>query len=135
MDLFGGIMTAIAGAFSVYSSYQSRKANKKAAKASRAAADLETQRKKRELDRLRGSQRVAYAKAGIKLDGTPTAVIEDSAAQGKMDIDLIRLKGDQEAGHYNSLADQAGINAIVGGATTLGTTDKNGTSFASRLWT
>ncbi len=137
MGLFAGIITALSSAFSVYSSYQNQKANKKAARAAEAAADGEAARKRRELDRLRGSQRVAYARAGIKLDGTPTAVIDDSQDQGQMDINLIKMKGAQQADYYNSAAKQAGMDMAIGGLNTVDnvfTPNKSGVSLASRIW-
>lgn len=121
--IIGSILSVIVGAAQVYSSVENRKANKKAASSARAAADLQAARKARELDRLRGAQRVAFARAGVKLDGTPTAIIEDSQDQGQLDINLIKLQGAQDADYYDSLADQSRNDTLI-----------SGVSLASRLF-
>lgn len=47
--------------------------------------------------RLVGSQKAAYAKSGVTLEGTPDDVIYDSSLQGEMDALLTQYKGDIEA--------------------------------------
>ncbi len=137
MGFLSGILSVFAGALSAYSAVESRRENKKAARQADVAADLQAKQKRSELDRLRSKQRTAYARAGVKLDGTPTAVIEDSQEQGQLDIDLIKLNGSNQADVFKSRARSAGFNALIGGAgTTAGLfgKDRSGVSLVSRLF-
>ncbi|NQW01679.1 MAG: hypothetical protein HQ483_18390 [Rhodospirillales bacterium] len=108
-----GIAQVIASAFSVYNAIDARSENKRVAKEVRASADRQAARKQTELEHLRSLQRVAYAKAGVKLSGTPTIVIDESQAQGQMDIEAIKLKGLQQARAYDAKAAQAGMDAGI----------------------
>lgn len=59
------------------------RANKEAIQVS---AELDIQRQKKAAIRLRGEQVVGYAKAGVKLEGSPLEVMIDSAAQAELDM-------------------------------------------------
>ena len=110
--MFASIFAAITMAATAFSSVQQHKAAKKAAKQARESQNLEMQRKQREMARLRGSQRAAYAKGGVKLSGTPTAVIDDSADQGLLDMSVIQKNGDRQVARYNSQANQSLVTGV-----------------------
>lgn len=115
MNLFKNFLSAFKDAFGAITGKESRDAHKKAAREAQAATDRLASRKQQEIERLRGKQRTAYAKAGVKLSGTPTAVIEDSEQQGQLDIDLIKINGQQRVNAHKAQARQATTNAIHNG--------------------
>lgn len=110
-----GIFDVIAGAFSIFSAIESRSEKKRAAKEAQAITDREVARKQTELERFRSKQRVAFARSGIKLDGTPTLVLDDTQTQGQLDIDLIRARGLQRVNSLHAQATQSGYDAKIGG--------------------
>ncbi len=99
--------TLIAGALGLYSASQQRSQARRAAREAQARADRQAANKQAELDRLKSAQRVAYARGGVKLSGTPTVVIDESANQGQLDIDMIKANGQQQVDAYRSQAKQA----------------------------
>lgn len=135
--IWGQIFGVVSSGLKVYAAYEDRQANKKTAKDIRAASALDQDRKRREISRLKSKQRVAYAKSGVKMDGTPTAVLEDTEDQGQMDIDLIKAQGEAKSGYYEAKADQAGVDSLfhtAGAGVDLFGEDKSGVSLASRLF-
>ena len=112
-SFFSGIAEVIASAFSVYNAIETRSRSRQAARQVRAASDLRVARKQAELERLRGQQRVAYAKAGVKLPGTPTIVMDETQTEGQSDMDILRLNGARQASTYEARATQAALTAGV----------------------
>lgn len=56
------------------------------AEAIRATTDLDIERMKKQIRSLRGRQVTGYAKAGVKLEGSPLLVMIDSTQEAKLDI-------------------------------------------------
>lgn len=56
------------------------------AEAIRASADIDIERQKAGAKRVKSTQIAGYAKAGVKLTGSPLEVMIDSAQQAKLDI-------------------------------------------------
>lgn len=108
---------SIASAVQQYSAYESAKESAKK------AAEIESQQKETELRKLRAAQHVAYAAAGVEPEGTPTVVANESARQGDLDLQLIKLKGDMRAEEYGSKASAA---LLSGGASSI--------QLFSKLW-
>ncbi len=106
------LFDVIVGAFSIYKSIENRTENQRRAKQLQADTDQAVAKKRTELDRLRSAQRVAYARAGLKLDGTPTVVIDGTREQGQMDIDLIKNLGQRRVDAYKLAASQARNNSL-----------------------
>lgn len=50
-----------------------------------------------EVNKLKGTQAVGYAKAGVTMEGTPTNVLADTAYQGAIDAAIIRREGELKA--------------------------------------
>jgi len=76
------------------------------------ATEYEVGKMEKEGERLKGTQRVSYAKGGVSMEGTPSAVIADTARDINLDIAAIRHKGRTAA---NKLEAQAGIDEIKAG--------------------
>jgi len=112
MSFFKKVFSFVGDALRVATGIESSRAYKKAARQAEEVANQQAQQRRKELERLRGKQRTAYARAGIKLHGTPTAVIDDSQQQGQYDIDLIKLNGQQRADAYRSQAKQSQIDDL-----------------------
>ena len=75
------------------------------------ATEDEVGKMQKEGERLKGQQRVLYAKGGVSMEGTPSAVLEDTAREINLDIAAIRHKGRTAA---NKLEAQAGFDEIKG---------------------
>ena len=56
------------------------------AQAVRQSADLDIQRQRKAARRLKGAQIAGYAKAGVRLEGSPLEVLLDSASEAELDI-------------------------------------------------
>ena len=56
------------------------------AEAIRASADLDIERQKKAATRFKSGQIAGYAKAGVKLEGSPLSVMIDSAMEAKLDM-------------------------------------------------
>lgn len=54
--------------------------------------------------RLKGKQIAGFSKSGVQIEGTPEAVILDSAIQGELEALLALYQGSIDAGRYNSEA-------------------------------
>jgi hypothetical protein len=67
--------------------------------------DLDVYRQQKAAKRLNSQQRASYAKAGVLLDGSPTAVLVDSAAEAEMDIMVTKYNADLEKRRALSSAD------------------------------
>jgi hypothetical protein len=80
---------------------------------------------------ITGAQRTRYAKAGVRMQGTPLEVMADTIEKVELDAINTRLKGKfaskqlktqaifarQQAGAYRSAGDMAMFSSILGGAT------------------
>lgn len=60
------------------------------------SADLDIARQRKSAASLKSKQRALYGKAGVLLEGSPTEVIVDSAAQAEMDISITKINADTE---------------------------------------
>ena len=75
-------------------SYNAGKSNKRALKRQ---VEIEAQRRKLEIEALIGTQKVGYSMAGVRMSGTPEAVIQDTQTKGAADIANIRESYAQQA--------------------------------------
>lgn len=74
--------------------------------------------------RLAGSQRAAFAKAGVKLTGTPLDVLAQTAANAELNAIRAALAFEQDAANLRSAGKIALTKGILGaGATLLGKTE------------
>lgn len=110
MDIF----SAIGSAFDLFSAVEARKESKRAARAAQKRAEQEADRQKADLERLRSKQRVAYARSGVKLSGTPTLVIDDTQAQGQKHIDWTISRNTERVHALNAKVKQDGIRIQKG---------------------
>lgn len=99
------------------------------AKAQKAAYDRQAQmttmqgeyeagRKQDEINQITGRQVALTGGSGVTLEGSPTAVIADTASQGALDIGAIRWGAKVKADTFNyegQLAKIQGQNAMAGG--------------------
>lgn len=67
------------------------------AEAIRASSEIDIQKQIKAKGALRGEQVAGYAKAGVKLEGSPLAVIIDSAAQAELDMAITRYNTETSA--------------------------------------
>ncbi|MCZ4280011.1 hypothetical protein O4H49_04425 [Kiloniella laminariae] len=99
---------------SLYGGFAEQKRAKKQAKLARWQASLDAQNSRRNTQRLAGQQRANFAAAGLKIEGSPALLIEETEQLGAEEVNNILYAGDQEAKAYK----RAGRNALIGG--TLG---------------
>lgn len=88
---------------SAMASYNAKLARRNAGIA-RENAEYEARQKRRETARLIGRQRILYGKAGVIMEGSPLAVIEETAAQGEKDALMIERGYAQQGSSYLSQA-------------------------------
>lgn len=110
---------------SVYSGYQQNKAAKAEAAALNDQANLAQAEASRsadiaqqENDRLRRSQKLAFIKSGVSLEGSPLLLLEQTRQFGKEQVQSILSRGQAQAGVLSTQASQAknqGRAALVGG--------------------
>lgn len=81
------------------------------ARAIQEATEYEAGKMTREGERIKGAQRTAFAKGGVSIEGTPGAVMEETAREINLDIAAIRHKGRTAASKMES---QAYIDEIKG---------------------
>jgi molecular chaperone GrpE (heat shock protein) len=72
---------------SAYGDYQNSKSS---AKSIKTQAEQQMETRKQEIRKLAATQQVGYAQAGLELEGTPQAVINDTYNTGIKDIQAIR---------------------------------------------
>lgn len=105
------------------------------AAAARAAAGLEEYKHRYRLGYMLGEQQAKFGKAGVVNEGTPLAVMEETAYQSELDAMAIKFGGDvavqrnlAQAQAYRSAGDtmaqsyqaQAGTSLLTGFSTGLG---------------
>lgn len=87
----------------------------------RLSADVEIKNIRRRSREIYSFQRAAYAAAGVRLSGSPAAVMKESLKQAELDIIYTNISADYgvaqyktQAGLYRSEGKQAKYKAIVG---------------------
>lgn len=113
-----GATVAGLGLASGIGSYNAGKSN---ARALKRQAEIEAQRRKLEIESLIGTQKVGYSISGVRMSGTPEAVIQDTQTKGAEDIANIR----------GSYARQAKNQLTQARANLLGSIANTGTSLYS----
>lgn len=101
---------------SLYGGIQQKKQAKKQAKLAREQAAFDAERKRIQTRRLSGQQRVNFAAAGLKIEGSPALLIEETEQLGYQEADDILRYGNMQA---KALKKQ-GKNALIGGALSAG---------------
>ena len=102
--MIGAILAIVAALVSagtaIYSAQQQRKTAQYRAKLAeeageevRAGTEFEKARAEREGKRLKSRQRAAYAKAGVRMEGSPLEVLADTQAQADLDEMIIKHGG------------------------------------------
>ncbi len=133
-----GLVVAIASAAtSAYASYAQAQQQQEAAKfnadiarnqaiANQQAAEVQAQQRETQTRRLLASQRAAAGASGITTEGSPLAVMQESAAQGAYEAGLTRAGGAYqaealfgEAGIQKHYGNQAGAAGPIRAGTTL----------------
>ncbi len=95
----------------LFNGFAERKRAKKQAKMVRRFAAQEAAISRRNTQRLAGQQRANFAAAGLKIEGSPALLIEETEKLGAQEVDNILYAGNQEAKAYK----RAGRNAMIGG--------------------
>ncbi|KLN61893.1 hypothetical protein WH96_06350 [Kiloniella spongiae] len=95
----------------LFNGFAERKRAKKQAKMARRFAAQEAAISRRNTQRLAGQQRANFAAAGLKIEGSPALLIEETEKLGAQEVDNILYAGNQKAKAYK----RAGNNAMIGG--------------------
>ena len=111
-----GATVAGLGLASGIGSYNAGKSNKRALKRQ---AEIEAQRRKLEIEALIGTQKVGYSMAGVRMSGTPEAVIQDTQTKGAADIANIRESYAQQAKNQLTQARANLLGSIANTGTSL----------------
>lgn len=112
----GGAVASAAGAVSAGQS-QSAMANYNAmvaqrdAEQAKVAAQFEETRQRQTAAALRGSQRAAFSKAGLQLEGSPLLVMAESQEEAEMDALVLRHSGSVAEARSRS---QAALDRLQG---------------------
>lgn len=99
----------------------------------RAAAKDSADRHRLKVRALIGSQRAGFAKAGVRMEGTPANILADTAAQGEKDALLIMHGGELRARDAEARAKAsrfAGRQALFSMPFTVGSTVLGGVTAA-----
>lgn len=100
---------------SIFSGWSARQNAKRNAgileEETRAAAAQKT----RDLKKLEGSQRLAFAKSGVTLEGSPLMVLEETRQQGTAEIRDLLMTGYRKAAGIRTAGRQAFIGGILKG--------------------
>ena len=93
-----GVGAAIAvGGLSLAKGIGDYNAGKSRARALKRQGEIEAQRRKLEIEELIGTQKVGYSISGVRMSGTPEAIIQDTQTKGAEDIANIRESYAQQA--------------------------------------
>lgn len=87
MAIGAAIVTATLGTASAVGKYNAAKSS---ARAMKRQAEQEMENRKQEILKLAATQKVGYIQAGVELEGTPQAVIQDTYQTGIEDVNAIR---------------------------------------------
>lgn len=115
-------MTALSAATSIKQGIDERNAAKRQAGLMEEETRIAAMNKTNDLKRLEGAQRLAYAKSGVTLEGSPLLVLNETHNQGTREIDNLLTSGYTKA-EYTRLA---GRDAFVAGVLNAGTTAMKG---------
>ena len=88
-------------------------------------AELEKYRIERRKRQLMGKQRALYAKAGVRLEGSPLEVLADTEAQFELDKAIVEYNKRLNVGRYKAQASmykKMGKQALMSGIIKAGTT-------------
>ncbi|MFD2205503.1 hypothetical protein [Kiloniella antarctica] len=107
---------------SLFKGFAEQKRAKKQAKLARRQAALDARVSQRNTQRLAGQQRANFAAAGLKIEGSPALLIEETENLGAEEVSNILYAGDQQAKAYK----RAGRNSAIGGFLNAGTSYLNG---------
>ncbi len=86
MAIGAAVGTAVLGTVSAIGQYNQAKSSARAAKRK---AEQEMETRKEEILKLAATQKVGYVQAGLELEGTPQAVIQDTYNTGIEDVKAI----------------------------------------------
>lgn len=112
-----GVGAAIAvGGLSLASGIGSYNAGKSKARALKRQGEIEAQRRKLEIESLIGTQKVGYAISGVRMEGTPEAVIQDTQTKGDLDIANIKASYAQQAKNTLTQARASLLGSIASSA-------------------
>lgn len=118
VGLIGSVISGIGAASQMSQQAANQRANanmqREQANQTVDAANRDARMKQREVDQVLSRQRAGYLSSGIALSGTPASVIEESAAEGAMDVAMIRYNAGRSAANtrYSArVSDQNASNA------------------------
>ena len=109
------------------------------AQAIRQSADLDIYRQKKTARRLKGAQIAGYAKAGVRLEGSPLEVLLDSASEAELDMMITDYnarvgiaQAEAEAKQYERAGKVALRQGLFAGVKTLLTSGISSGAFAQK---
>ncbi len=115
LGLIGAVVSGIGAASQASQQAANQRANaqmqREQARQTIDAASLDAQRKQKEVNQVLGRQRSGYLSSGVALSGTPSSVIEESAAEGAMDVAMIRYNAGRSAANTRYAARVSDMNA------------------------
>lgn len=80
-------------------------------------AQIAAAQRAREVELFRGKQSISYMDAGVKLEGTPLQMLEETRRLGKQEIDALMTRGKMQSALMKQQAQmtrKAGRNAFFG---------------------
>lgn len=118
-----GVIAAVAAVVgagtSMYTASEARKAKRQAAETARVQAEMDARKQKKATDLLLSQQRAAYAASGVTMEGTPYEVMSLTQIEAEEEYNAILNLGSRRSQSYYAEGQQAYLQGMGQGATTL----------------
>lgn len=113
-----GFMDILGGLFGYFSSLQAGRAAQSKARLIRAEAEYDAIRYGEKARNFKASQTQAYLKSGVKIEGSPLDILDETSRVAQENMNAIRARGAAQGGEYESQASalrNQGRGALISG--------------------
>ena len=117
MSGLGGLFSGVASAFSSIGGYNAAKSN---ARWTAAEGELKAFNRAKQIVQLGAAQKNAYVGAGLELEGTPQAVMQDTYNTGLEDITAIQSGYQKQIKNQMTQARARLLGGLLGSAAKIG---------------
>ena len=111
-NVLGSLLTVAAAGMQVVQYNETKKAAKRQRSLMDQQQEIETQKREQRRDRFLKSQRAAYSKAGIKLSGSPTVVLNQTDDEFDLENEISGLNYQTALQNNRNRVTSSGITAM-----------------------
>ena len=111
-NVLGSLLTVAAAGMQVVQYNETKKAAKRQRSLMDQQQEIETQKREHRRDRFLKSQRAAYSKAGIKLSGSPTVVLDQTDDEFDLENEISGLNYQTALQNNRNRVTSSGITAM-----------------------